>query len=184
MNHRLIIPLAAGGLVIGAVLGVAGSFVSSPEMRTLLWGIDGIALIGATALLTVYHVRRGNDLLAAGFLAFVAGETLILGSSAFEIIGSGALFGTGAGVWAASLAIISLSGVMRPLIRALGWVASFAFAVVAIQIFLGAEIHPLSRPLPFFAYPVFAATIIGWAWEHYQVHLKRGDTSSSLDPSV
>ena len=40
--------------------------------------VDGTALIVAAALLAVHHGRRGNDLAAAGFLLFVAGEALIL----------------------------------------------------------------------------------------------------------
>jgi hypothetical protein len=39
--------------------------------------------------------------------------------------------------------------------------------VVALQIFAGQALTPLSRPLPFFAYPFLAATLFGWAWTHY-----------------
>src|SRR5262245_8161337 len=70
--------VAAAGLVIGAVLGVAGTFAPSASVRGLAWGLDGTALVVATALLTIHHGRRGNDVLAAGYLLFVAGETLIL----------------------------------------------------------------------------------------------------------
>jgi hypothetical protein len=54
--------IAACLLVIGAVLGMAGTFAPSTSLRGLAWGLDGTALIVATALLTVYHLRRGNDL--------------------------------------------------------------------------------------------------------------------------
>jgi hypothetical protein len=30
----------------------------------------------------------------------------------------------------------------------------------------GASLTPLSRPLPFFAYPFLALTLFGWAWAH------------------
>jgi len=40
--------------------------------------------------------------------------------------------------------------------------------VVAVRIFMGAALTPLSEPLPFFAYPFLAATLIGWAWAHYR----------------
>jgi hypothetical protein len=39
---------------------------------------------------------------------------------------------------------------------------------VALQIFMGRPLTALSRPLPFFAYPFLAATLVGWAWEHYR----------------
>jgi hypothetical protein len=61
MTDRHPIPIASSGLVVGAVLGMAGTFVPSASLRGLLWGLDGVALIIATALLTIHYVRRGND---------------------------------------------------------------------------------------------------------------------------
>jgi hypothetical protein len=160
--------IAAIGLVVGAVLGTAGSFAPSASLRGILWGIDGTALIVATALLTVHHVRRGHDLAAAGFLVFAIGEGLIVSGSAMELSASAPSFAGGAGLWAASLALVSASGVMPKLVNALGMIAALLFAVVALQIFSGQPLTPLSQPLPFFAYPFFAATLVGWAWTHYR----------------
>ena len=160
--------IAAAGLVIGAVFGVAGTFAPSPSLRALAWGIDGTALVVAASLLAVYHVRRQNDLAAAGFLVFVAGETLVVAGSAMELKASVASFGAGAALWAASLALVSASNVMPVLVRAVGMLASLLLAVVAVQIFRGRDLTPLSEPLPFFAYPFLAATLIGWAWVHYR----------------
>src|SRR5262244_1331215 len=99
--------LAPSGLVIGAVLGMAGTFVPSASLRGLLWGLDGIALIVATALLTIHHFRRGNDTVAAGFLVFVVGETLVLSSAAMDLAASGPLFEAGTKLWATSLDLVS-----------------------------------------------------------------------------
>jgi hypothetical protein len=96
---------APSGLIVGAVFGVAGTFVSSASLRGLLWGIDGVALVVATALLTIYHVGRGNHLIAAGFLVFVAGETLILSTAALPISSGGPAFGAGVSLWAAALVL-------------------------------------------------------------------------------
>jgi hypothetical protein len=41
-------------------------------------------------------------------------------------------------------------------------------AVAALQIFAARPLTPLSQPLPFFAYPFLAATLVGWAWVHYK----------------
>jgi hypothetical protein len=74
--------IAACALVIGAVLGMGGTFAPSASLRGLAWGLDGVALCVATALLTIHHVRRGNDLAAAGFLVFLASprrQTVVLG---------------------------------------------------------------------------------------------------------
>jgi hypothetical protein len=159
--------LAPGGLIIGAILGVAGTFVPSASLRGLLWGLDGISLIAATALLTFRHFRRGNDVVAAGFLTFVVGETLILSGAAMELAQSVPVFGAGAGLWAASLALVSTSNVMPSWLRVVAAIAGVLFAAVAVQIFMGRALTPLSQPLPFFAYPLLAITLFGWAWVDY-----------------
>src|ERR1700755_450094 len=69
-------PLAPICLVVGALLGLAGSFVPSASLRGLAWGIDGTALTVGAALLAVHFIRRGQDLPAAGFLVFIAGQAL------------------------------------------------------------------------------------------------------------
>lgn len=160
--------IAASGLVIGAVLGMAGTFAPSASLRGLAWGLDGTALIVATALLTVYHLRRGNDLMAAGYLVFAAGETLILSGAAMELAATGPSFAAGSALWAASLALVSAPRAMPVAIRRVGFVASLLFALVAVQMFLGRALTPLSQPLPFFAYPFLVATLLGWAWVHYR----------------
>jgi hypothetical protein len=48
-------------------------------------------------------------------------------------------------------------------VRFFGFATVVLFAVTALQVFAGtAQITPLSRPLPFFAYPLFVATMVGW----------------------
>lgn len=162
---RLIAPI---GLVIGALLGMAGTFVPSAALRGLLWGLDGIALIVATALLTIHHIRRGNDVVAAGFLVFVVGETLILAAAAMNLEASGPVFAAGTGLWVASLTVTGASAVWPSWLRVIALVAALLFSIVAVQLFMGRALTPLSEPLPFFAYPFLAATLIGWAWTHYR----------------
>jgi hypothetical protein len=53
----------------------------SASLRGLAWGLDGVALVVASALLAVHFLRLGHNLPAAGFLVFVAGETLIVSVS-------------------------------------------------------------------------------------------------------
>jgi hypothetical protein len=36
------------------------------------------------------------------------------------------------------------------------------FGLVAARIFLGEQLLPTSRPLPFFAYPLVVLTFFGW----------------------
>jgi hypothetical protein len=168
MNDRGRRIVASGGLVIGALLGLAGTFVPSASLRGVLWGLDGIALIVATALLTLHHFRRGHDTIAAGFLVFVVGETLVVAGSAMDLAASGPLFAAGSGLWAASLALVSAPRRMPGWVRGVGAIAALLLAVVALQAFAGRPLTPLSQPLPFFAYPFLAATLVGWAWVHHR----------------
>lgn len=160
--------VAAGALVLGALCGIAGSFAPD-AWRPLAWAIDGTALIVGAALLAVHHVRRGNEVAGAGFLVFVAGQTLVLSGSALSLEATVPSFAAGAALWAAALAMISATNAMPSIVRLLGAIAALLMAIVSVQVFSGTVIGPLTRPLPFFAYPFLAATIIGWAWTHARV---------------
>ncbi len=151
-------------LVIGALLGLAGSLAPSASLRGLAWGIDGIALVVAAALLAVYCLKKNHQTVAAGFLVYIAGQTLVLSGSAMPLEASSPLFAAGAALWAAALILVSTARVMPLLVRVLGGVAALLFAITALQIFAGHDLTPLSKPLPFLAYPVFVLTLFGWAW--------------------
>jgi hypothetical protein len=165
-SHRQI--AAPCGLIVGAIFGVTGTFASSASLRGLLWGIDGVALIVAGALLTIYHLGRRNNLVATGFLVFVAGQLLVLSTAAIPLDSGGPVFGAGVSLWAAALVLVSVPAVMPLWVRVLATLAAVLFSVVAVQIFQGQPLHALSRPIPFFAYPLLAATMFGWAWAHYR----------------
>jgi hypothetical protein len=143
---------------------MAGTFAPSAAARGVLWGLDGIALVVAGALLTVHFFRKGADVVAAGFLTFVFGQTLVLSTAAMDLVNGGPVFGAGAGLWAASFLVLSAPRTAPAWVRGVGVVAGVLFLVVALQLFSGRAITALSRPLPFFAYPVLVATLLGWAW--------------------
>ena len=143
---------------------MAGTFVPSAAVRGVAWGIDGTALVVAAGLLTVHYNRRGNDLAAAGFLVFTVGEGLILTTAAMDLPESLPSFGAGVGLWAASMLLVSASGAMPRWVNGVASVGALLFTLVALQIFMGRTLTPLSEPLPFFAYPFLAATLFGWAW--------------------
>jgi len=166
MSNRLTL-LASASLVVGGALGLVGSF-SPSAVRGIAWGLDGTALVLGAALLAVHHIRLGNEQLGAGFLVFVAGQTLVVSGSAMELSASSAMFGAGVGLWAAALALVSASSVMPILVRATGAIAAIMFTVTALQIYGGTALNPLSKPLPFTAYPFLVLTLFGWAWVHYR----------------
>ncbi len=151
-------------LVVGALLGLVGSFAPSPGLRGLAWGVDGIALVVAAALLAVHFLRQGRDRMASGFLVFIAGQALVLSGSAMSLEASAPSFAAGAGLWAAALVLISAPEVMPRSVRVLGCIAALLLGATAIQVFIGRNLTPLSEPLPFFAYPALVLTLLGWAW--------------------
>jgi hypothetical protein len=160
--------ISSGGLVVGSALGMAGTFAPSASVRGLLWGLDGTALVVASALLTIHYSRKGNDVVAGGFLVFVVGQALILSSAAMDLAASRPVFGAGAGLWAASLFLLSAPRVAALWVRIVGVVAGVLFLVVAIRLFMGEALTALSEPLPFLAYPFLVATLVGWACERYR----------------
>jgi hypothetical protein len=75
-RHTRLDIISAIGLAAGGAFGLAGTFVAQPAVRQVLWAIDAVGLIVATALLTLKYFRKGDDCVAAGFLVFVGGEAL------------------------------------------------------------------------------------------------------------
>ena len=153
--------LAAAGLGVGAVFGLAGTLVSQAPVRQMFWVIDGVGLIVATALLTLKHLRRGDDCVAAGFLVFAIGESLLVSGTAAGLEGSVPSVAGGVALWAAALLLISIPPVFAPWVRLAGGVAAIVFVAVAARIFRGEQLLPTSTPLPFFAYPFLVLTFVG-----------------------
>src|SRR5262245_16700770 len=100
--------IAAGGLGIGAVFGLAGTLVSQASIRQTFCAIDGVGIVVASALLTVKYFRKGNDCVAAGFLVFAIGESLLVSGTAAGLAGSVPSFAGGVALWAAGLLLTSL----------------------------------------------------------------------------
>ena len=154
--------LSSIGLTIGSVFGMAGTFAPTSSLRGLAWGIDGLGLIMASALLSLAYFRRGQDRVAAGFLVFLVGQSMIVSGAPMELADSVPSFGAGTGMWAVALALISAPGAFPLVVRLLGLITSVLFASTAVRIFAGQEILPTSTPMPFYIYPLFVATMVGW----------------------
>jgi hypothetical protein len=162
--HTGLNTVAATGLALGAALGMAGTFINQPNLQNTCWGIDSIGLVMAAALLTLKFLRKGNDFVAAGFLVFAIGESVILSGTAAGLAGSVPSFAAGTALWATALLLISIPREFAIGIRIVGIATSVLFAVTAARIFWGEELLPISSPLPFFGYPFLVLTIIGWIW--------------------
>lgn len=156
--------LASLGLALGAIFGLAGTFAPSDSLRGLAWGIDGLGLVMASALLTVGFFRAGHDLVASGFLVFAVGQGLVVSGAAMDLARSTPSFGAGAGLWTVGLLLVSVPRAFPRAARLLGSFTAFLFAITALRIFAGAPLVPTSSPLPFFIYPAFVATMGTWIW--------------------
>lgn len=170
MKQKPIATAAAAGLLVGCVLGMAGSVVPSDTFRNMAWAIDSAGLILAGALLTVYYFRKGYDLVAAGFIVFVIGQSIVFSSCATSLDDHIPSFGVGMFLWAVSIAVISSQKLFPVVVRGTGMIAALLFAIVAVRIFAGESLNALVKPLPFFAYPFYAATLVGWAWTLLKKH--------------
>lgn len=156
--------VAAVGLALGGVFGMAGTFVAQPNLQALLWAIDGAGLVMATALLALKFFRTGHDVVAAGFLVFAIGEGVLMSGTAGGPAASVPSFAGGTALWATALLLISIPRVLATIVRVLGVISAILFAIVAARLFWGEQLLPTSAPLPFFAYPFLVMTFTGWIW--------------------
>jgi len=156
--------VAAIGLAVGALFGMAGTFVSQTNIQALLWAIDGSALVMATALLSLKYFRTGHDVVAGGFLVFAIAEAVLMSGTAAGPVASVPAFAAGTALWAVALLLVSIPGHFPLPVRVVGCASAILFATVALRIFWGEQLLPTSAPLPFFAYPFLVLTFIGWIW--------------------
>jgi hypothetical protein len=156
--------IAAAGLLVGAGFGLAGTLVSSQQLQGSLWAIDSVGLVIAASVLCLKYLRAGLELVAAGFLVFAIGEGVLLSGTAAGPTGSVPAFAAGIALWAAALLLISAPPQFPGWVRLLGGVAAALFAMTAGRIYAGEALLPTTIPLPFFAYPVLVATLLGWTW--------------------
>ena len=152
------------GLVLGGVLGMAGTMVAERNVQAMCWAIDGVGIIVATALLAVKYFRTGSDLVAAGFLLFTIGESVMLPGTATTLEASVPSFAAGAALWSAALLLTSAPRRFALWTRATGIIGSVLFAITAGRIFWGELILPTSAPLPLLGYPFLVLTFTGWIW--------------------
>src|SRR5713101_1778882 len=156
--------VAAIGLTLGGVFGLLGTVVTERNLQAAFWAIDGVGLVVATALLALKLFRRGNDVVAAGFVVFAIGEGIMLSGTATTPAGSVPSFAAGTALWSAALLLTSVPKEFAGWVRVAGIIGSILFAITAARIFWGEQVLPTSSPLPFFAYPFLVLAFVGWIW--------------------
>jgi hypothetical protein len=152
------------GLALGAILGMAGTFVAARNLQSILWLIDGVGIIVATALLAVRHLRAGNDSVAAGFIVYAIGESVMLIGTATTIEASIPSYAAGIALWSAGLLLTGIPRQFALWVRIPAIIAAILFAVTSLRIFAGEQILPTAAPLPSAGYPFLVLTFAGWIW--------------------
>lgn len=156
--------VAAIGLALGGVFGVAGTVVTERNVQAAFWAIDGVGLVVAAALLALKFFRTGNDFAAGGFLVFAIGEGVMLAGTAGTLAESVPSFAAGTALWSAALLLTSVYKGFAGWTRVAGVVSAILFALTASRIFWGEQVLPTSRPLPLLGYPFLVLTFAGWIW--------------------
>ena len=164
MKQKSILATSAIGLLVGCILGVAGSVVPSDTFRNLAWASGSAGIIVAAGLLAMFYFREGYDVVAAGFLILALGESVVFSSCATNPDNNIPSFGAGSFLWALSIAILSVQKFFPLFVRITGVIAAVLFASVSVSIFIGQQVNAMTKPFPYLAYPFYAATLIGWAW--------------------
>jgi hypothetical protein len=156
--------LVAAGLALGGVFGLVGTVVAARNLQAAAWAIDGVGLIVATVLLALAYFRKGNDEVAAGFLLFAIGSSVMLAGTAAPLAESGPTFVAGAALWSCALALISIPLEFALWVRLAGLISGALFVTASAAGFWGWQVLPTTKPLPFFAFPFLVLTIAGWLW--------------------
>lgn len=154
--------VAVACLAVGGLFGLAGTLVTQRNLQAALWGIDGASLVVATSLLSQKFLRKGNDVVAAGFLVFALASSVMLIGTAASLEESVPSFAAGTALWSCALLLTSVPKEFPGWIRLVGITGSTLFAITAGRIFWGEQVLPTSSPLPFFAYPFLVLTFAGW----------------------
>ena len=164
MKEKTIVRTSGTGLLVGCILGMAGSVVPSDTFRNIAWAIGSAGIILGATSLVLYNFRKGYDVVAAGFLVLAIGEAVVFASCSTSLAENIPSFAAGSFLWALSFAILSSQKVFPLFVRCTSLVAAILFATTSLLIFTGHPLNPLTKPLPFFAYPFYAASLVGWAW--------------------
>src|SRR5438105_4947271 len=133
---------------------MAGTFVTSASLRNIFWEIDGVGLIVATALLAVKYGKRGCDFIAAGFLVFSIGESVMLAGTPGSLEGMVPSFGAGTALWASALAMVSIPREFPLFSRVSGVIACVLFSLTSVRVFLGDVVVAVAKLLPALSDPL------------------------------
>jgi hypothetical protein len=109
--------IAMVGLALGGLFGMLGTVVAGRNLQAAFWAIDGVGLVVATVFLALKYFRRGDDLVAAGFLLLSLASSVMLTGTSTTVAASVPSFGAGAAFWVVALLLVSISREFTPWAR-------------------------------------------------------------------
>ncbi|HEX2154323.1 MAG TPA: hypothetical protein VHL52_10135 [Acidimicrobiia bacterium] len=152
--------LTVAGLAVGAVLGQVGGALGVGTAQTVLFAVSSIGLAVGAIMLAFRHLRRGETLVAAGFIILAVAETMIWTGGGPEQGGESAFAGATL-FYVPALLMVSLPTAFPAWVRALGAAAAIPFGIHAALFLLGAE--PTSQGAQAIAgYILLTLAVVGW----------------------
>ena len=151
------------GFATGAILGIAGSQVTSANIQSTLYEISSLGLITAAMLTGIRLLRSGSSSVAAGFLTLAIAEAIMSSGTALGQIGGQASFGAGMALYGPALLMINVPMILPLWVRAAGILSCIAFLIAGFMIFSGEQVLPVAT-LPTVGYTLLTVSIIGWIY--------------------
>lgn len=174
--------IAAVGLAIGAIFGIAGSIFTAPVAQIVLYEISSIGLTAGCALLAVKFVREEKDLVATGFLLLAIAEAVMTAGASLGQTGGQPSFAAGMALYVPAFLFISLPDTFPTWCRFTAMAACIPFGIAAATIFLGGQV-PSTSALPGAGYALLVASIVGWIltlWRKNEVQQQESLTAAAV----
>lgn len=160
MNRRISTDgaVAIGGLIIGAALGLAGSFFAG-QVQAFLFVISSLGLIAGSLLLAMRRLSSRDHMAAAGFAALAIGEAALIGPG--NAPAAAARFASGVMVYVPALLLIGASGWGSLWARLAALASAVVFAAYALAYLAGGAPDP-NGPMGSVGYLLLTLAIVGW----------------------
>ena len=158
-DDRSLAILVAGGLAIGAVLGLIGDQLPLGATHVLMLLLSSVGLVVGTVLLALWHLRRGRTLVSAGFAILTVAEMLIWATGG-PVVGDEASFAAGVAFYLPALLLVAVPAVLPPWSRAAAALATLPFGALAVIELTGGT---PSAVLQDAGYGLLTISLIGWA---------------------
>ncbi|HEY8656771.1 MAG TPA: hypothetical protein VIN34_08555 [Candidatus Limnocylindria bacterium] len=158
--------LAAGGLVVWIVLGLAGTLAGPGTTQQVTFAISALGLVTGGALLSVRQFRAGAATVATGFALLVLAESHALGLAAGGVAATASV-GMSAALYVPGLLLVSIPSVLPGVARIAGVIATIPFAALAALYTTGMHVDP-ANPFAGAGYGLMSIAVVVWVYALYR----------------